>query len=87
VATVADRRFLTPPQIAERFGVSADKVLAWIHSGELRAVNVAEQLGGQRPRWRVSIADLLAFEERRAAVPPPARMQRRKQPAEVIEFF
>ena len=78
--------WFTPPQVGERYGVSADKVLAWIRVGELRAVNVAARVGG-RPRWRVAESDLLAFEERRSAVPtPPVTKRRRKQDA-VIQYF
>jgi excisionase family DNA binding protein len=76
---------LTPPEVARHLRVNADKVLAWIRSGELRAVNVATGLAG-RPRWRVSLADLKAFIARRSARPAPAP-RRRKRPAEVIEYF
>ena len=36
---------LTPPQVAELLGVSADKVRGWISKGELNATDVAA--GGQ----------------------------------------
>ena len=40
-------RRLTPPQIAQRYGVSPDKVLRWIRTGELKArPNLATRLGG-----------------------------------------
>ncbi len=80
-------RARTPPQIADRLGVSVDKVLAWIHSGELKAANLATHSGG-RPRWRVDPADLEAFLERRAARPTPkGEKPRRKRDAGIIEFF
>jgi len=82
---VADPRYFSPPQLAKRFGVNAGKVLGWIHSGELRAVNVAEKLTG-RARWRISPADLAVFEQRRSAVAPPRSRPRRKTVG-VIEFF
>jgi excisionase family DNA binding protein len=82
----AQRTKVTPPQVAERLGVSADKVLLWIRSGELRAVNVATRLDG-RPRWRVDLADLMAFEERRSAVPARSAPRCRKKQDAVIEFF
>jgi excisionase family DNA binding protein len=79
---------LTPPQVAERYGISADKVLGWIHSGELRAINVAAKVSG-RPRYRIDVADLLVFEQKRAAVPTTlSKGQRRRKPqADVIAFF
>ena len=82
------QRKLTPPQVARRYGISTDKVLAWIHSGELRAINVAAKMGG-RPRYRIDVADLLVFEQKRAAVPttPSKGPRRRKPPTDVIEFF
>jgi excisionase family DNA binding protein len=78
-------RKLTPPQIAAQLGVSPDKVLAWIRSGELRAFNAATCPHG-RPRWLIDEVDLLAFERRRAARPGPTP-RRRKQAADVIEFL
>ena len=38
--------YFSPPEIAERFGVDAHKVLGWIRRGELRALNVATTTGG-----------------------------------------
>jgi len=40
---------LTPPQAARLLGVNADKIRAWIASGELRATNVALRHGLSRP--------------------------------------
>jgi excisionase family DNA binding protein len=78
---------LTPPQVAARFGIRADKVLGWIRAGELRACNVAARLGG-RPRWRISEADLLAFVQARGAGTGVSRGRvRRRREAGVIEFF
>jgi excisionase family DNA binding protein len=80
-------RVLTPPEVADQLRVSPDKVLTWIRSGELRAVNVVKRVGG-RPRYRVSVDDLAAFMERRAVVPEVkvARRRKRRDP-HVIEFF
>jgi len=40
---------LTPPKLAKRLGVSADKVRGWIKSGQLAATDVCNRPGG-RPR-------------------------------------
>ncbi|GAB5516578.1 helix-turn-helix domain-containing protein [Rhodopirellula baltica] len=45
--------FYTPPQFAKLLGVKPDKVLDWIHSGELVAINCASNPNGERPRWRI----------------------------------
>lgn len=65
------QRCQTPPQVAMWYGVKADRVRRWILDGELRAINVGDQT---RPRWRISPADLEAFEQARANLlkHPPA---------------
>jgi hypothetical protein len=80
-------RYLSPPEIARSRGVDAHKILAWIESGELKAVNLATSTSG-RPRWKVSPADLAAFEASRSAGPQPkvSRVRRRKNP-NIVEFF
>lgn len=84
---VVERRKLTPPQIAAQFGINSDKVVHWINTGELRAVNIATRPNG-RPRWVVDIDDLAEFEQSRAAVPPTPKPKRRKRAeAGVIQFF
>ena len=81
------RTKLTPPEIARRWGIKAHKVLAWIHSGELRAINAAERLGG-RPRYLVDVADLAAFERGREVVALPRQNSTRKSKnIGVTEYF
>jgi transposase len=73
------RRKVTPPQFAKQYGVSTAKVLAWIASGELRAINAATRPTGERPRWLIDLADVEAFERSRASVAPkPATTRRRR---------
>jgi excisionase family DNA binding protein len=64
----SDPTWLTPPQLAKQLGVQAEKVLGWIRSGELRAVNVADR-ASRRPRWRISAEAMEEFFRRREAVP------------------
>ena len=45
---------LTVRQYAKSKGIGDEKVLRWIASGELPAINVAQDANGQRPRWRIS---------------------------------
>jgi len=77
---------LTPPELAKRLGVSPEKILAWIASGELPAVNVALRLGG-RPRWRIDPADVADFERRRSAQPVPRRSRKRPIAAGVVTAY
>lgn len=68
-------------------GISADKVLAWINAGELRAINVAMNLKG-KPRYRIDIKDLETFENRRmVSTKHQSNGHRRKKQKKVIEFF
>jgi hypothetical protein len=78
----------TPRQVAELYAVDVGKVLGWIHSGQLRAISVAARVGG-RPRWRIDESDLLAFEQRREAVPtsPAPKPKRRPKLEKVVQYF
>ncbi len=78
---------LTPPKLAERWGVSADKVLGWIKGGDLPATNIAKRPGG-RPRYRISEDAIREFERKRQPEKPPApTRRRRKKDPDVTEYF
>lgn len=82
-------RYLTPPQLARRWGIDLKKVLRWIRAGELHAVNLAGKIGGQ-PRWRISPEAVQEFELRRAAQPPAPKVSRRRRPERDpgwVEYF
>ena len=82
-----EQKFLTPPQVAEYLGVSHIKILRFIISGELPAIDLASNRGG-RPRWHVSREDLDDFLKRRASTPPlPPIRKRRKRNDGVISFY
>lgn len=82
---------LTTSDIAIRLAVSADKVRAWIATGELPAINIAANQNGERSRWRISAEDLAAFERRRSnnkqAAKAKPRRKRRSATGSTIEFF
>ena len=80
------REFLTPQKIGELLGVGHDKVLGFIRTGELRAIDLSTTRG-KRPRWRISRDDLDAFLARRSATPPPKPRRQRRQPDDVIEYY
>lgn len=76
----------TPNQVAELLGIDSGKVLYWINTKQVVAVNVAEKATG-KPRWRVSRAELDAFLARRQSSVPPVKAKRRLQPPDVIKFY
>ncbi|MFG0257277.1 MAG: DNA-binding protein [Phycisphaerales bacterium JB043] len=89
------RRWLTPPEIARERGLRTAKVLEWIRSGELLAVNLATSPHGS-PRWKVSADALAVFDTARSnrasgsLVSTKAvtdRRTRRAHSAGVEEFF
>jgi hypothetical protein len=88
MSTVTDLpRWLSPPQVGQIVGVTPEKVIAMIRSGELRAIDVATR-GSRRPRYRVRPEDLESWARGREAVPTPtARATRRRRQSGVKEFY
>jgi hypothetical protein len=79
--------WLTPPQLAEEWSVDCKKVLAFIATGELVAVNFAQR-SNERPRWKVSRESIDQFLSRRQSRPPaPRAIRSRKKAANVVEFY
>ena len=68
----------TVQQTSEILVTDDEQVLSFIHSGDLRAVNIAKTLNGKRPRWRIAEADLAKFLMARRH---PASMQPAVKPA------
>jgi len=69
--------WFSPPAFAKELGVEPPKVIAWIRSGELVAVNIAQRVGG-RPRYRISREAIETFLRRRSTSPAP-KVSRRKR--------
>ena len=69
--------WLTPPEASIELRCRTSKVLSWIRTGHLRAVNLSE---GQRPRYRIARTALDEFLAERAVVPEsrPVRRPRRE---------
>lgn len=83
---MTDRTF-SVREVTERYAVNEHTVLAWIRSGELRAVNVGVRPGAKKPRWRITTESLAAFEAARTPSPPLPRTRRTKQSIDVVEFY
>jgi hypothetical protein len=79
-------RSFKPAEYAEARGISVDKVLSWIRSGELQAINVAQSANGQRPRYRIATDAIERFETARSTCPTPATTPRRVRNKPVKEF-
>ena len=60
-----DAEYMSPAAIAQKFKRRVNKIMEWIHSGELKAYNVASHLGG-RPRWAIKATDFEDFLQRRS---------------------
>ena len=78
-------RLLTTTAIAERWGCNRDKVLHFIRTGQLRAINLA--MSDKRPRWYVEPGDLDTFETARQAPTPLPKEKPRRRLQAVKEFF
>lgn len=81
--------YLTVPSLATSLGCDQAKILTWIHRGELRALNVAENASG-RPRWRIPLEAWEAFEKARSNAPPveiASPRRRRKADGYVLRFY
>jgi transposase len=77
---------LSPNQVARRMSVGIHTVLAWIASGELRAVNTARKPNG-RPRWKITPAALAAFEAARTGTPVPRPTRRPRRLKTYTDYF
>ena len=74
----------TPATAAKALHVSRNKVMAWIHSGQLAASNLGD---GKQPRYRITqaaIDDLLA---RRTVKPAAKRNGRQRITSRTTENF
>jgi hypothetical protein len=66
----------TPPEVAELLTVAHEKVLYWVNSGELKARNLRTAKTGQRPRYQILHADLMAFLDSRLVKEHPPKTTR-----------
>ncbi|PHQ31670.1 helix-turn-helix domain-containing protein [Rhodopirellula bahusiensis] len=83
------KRFYTPPEFAELLGIRSDKVLTWIHRGELVAINCASDPNGERPRWRIpdDEAGKFLLRRRHKASKPDAPRRKRRSATEIVSHF
>lgn len=77
----------SPGQLATNLGITVDKVLNWIRTGQIDAIDVSTDRQG-RPRYRIDAEAIAKFKAARSPAPPPKSKRRKKKSLEgVIEFF
>jgi excisionase family DNA binding protein len=76
----------TPAEVARRLRVSRGRILAWIRSGELSAINTASARL-RRPRYVILPEHLRAFTAARQVSPPPKSPPRRRRRSEEIDYY
>lgn len=64
-------RFITLADVAEELSIKADQAYALVRSGELPAIQV-----GGRGQWRVEVAELERYIERKYAEAAAARQEK-----------
>lgn len=84
---MVDCRYFTVQTAAETLAVNDEQILLFIHSGALKAANLAKP-NSKRPRWRIAEGDLARFlmtrlhpasnatvpkARKRSAIPKPTR--------------
>jgi excisionase family DNA binding protein len=57
---MVDNRYYTVQTAAETLAIDDEQVLSFIHSGHLKAVNLAKP-SSRRPRWRIAEGELGRF--------------------------
>ena len=83
---VIEKQTLTPPEAAKQLGVSDEKILHWIHTGELAAVNLVKDIN-DKARFKIRVTALEDFLKLRAVIPPHAKKKRRRRASEVKQFM
>lgn len=78
--------FLTIAQAAERMVVAPGKILGWIASGELAAVDISAARN-QRPRWRIDPSEWDRFVTSRMSTPRIAKPTKANRPKQKVTQY
>lgn len=86
-AATLQQRMFTTNDLMERWGVTRDTVLHFIHTGRLRALNVSRSKG--RASWRIPHDAVEIFEQANESPEwnSPPQPKRSKRRTNVVEFF
>ena len=81
------QKLMSIAEVSRSLGTNENKILGLIRSGELSAINVAQNGNGKRPRWRISDSDLDAFlESRKTATSPHVAIKKSRKPRRRVFF-
>lgn len=69
---------LTIKEVAARYAVSEPTVAHWVHSGQLKAMNMGRDPGKIKPRWKITEKALAEFELARTTTPSQPKTPRLK---------
>jgi hypothetical protein len=83
------RKFISLNAVAQRYGRRHEWAKALVDAGELRAVNLAVDPRGKRPRLFVHVDEIERFERARSTtpVPEPTRRPRRTRSDDDVSYF
>lgn len=85
VATSPKTSYMSPPQLAKLWRCKSEKVLTFIKTGQLEAVDLSLRPGVGRPRWKITPESVKRFEaarsNRTAARSAPRKYARRQKPS------
>jgi excisionase family DNA binding protein len=79
--------YYTVQEVQELLGCEDETVLAWIHSGQLLAVNISKSLNPRRPTWRIAKSALnrhLQARQNSQEQTPAPKATKRKAPKQYI---
>ena len=77
--------YLTTPEVAKMWRVSRERVVGWIRSGQLVAMNTNPS--GKIPRYVIDPQDLERFKQTRTVPPEVPKPQRRRPMPGVKQFY
>jgi hypothetical protein len=77
----------TVEDLSKRYTVKPHTILAWLHSGELKGINVGRAIDKLKPRWRISQAAVDAFEAARTPTVEQTTRRRVKPAGDVVQFY
>ncbi len=84
---MVDERYFTVQEACKILACDDETILAWIHSGQLLAVNISKSSKVKRPTWRIAQSalsrHLIARQNSQEQTPAP-KPAKRKSPKQFV---